>query len=149
MKDDGYYTIDVLRIEAGSRAWGPELAPDETPWEAGLAYAVKMDKATPFIGRTALESKHAAGLRKRLVLFTFDDPQAFPWGGEPILMDGRNVGELTSAGYSRKHGRAIAMGYARANDGEATLTDERILAARYAVDIAGATFAVTPHLKLA
>ena len=40
-------------------------------------------------------------------------PPAFPWGGEPILMDGRNVGELTSAGYSRKFGRAIAMGYAR------------------------------------
>ena len=38
----------------------------------------------------------------------------FAWGGEPILMDGRNVGELTSAGYSRRHGRAIAMGYARA-----------------------------------
>ena len=35
-------------------------------------------------------------------MFTFDDPAAFPWGGEPILMDGRNVGELTSAGYSRK-----------------------------------------------
>ena len=35
-KDAGYYTIDALRIEAGRRAWGPELSPDETPWEAGL-----------------------------------------------------------------------------------------------------------------
>ena len=54
LKDAGYYTIDALRIEAGRRAWGPELSPDETPWEAGLAYAVKMDKAAPFIGRAAL-----------------------------------------------------------------------------------------------
>ena len=59
-----------------------------------------------------------AGKRRRArasgcVLFTFDDPAAFPWGGEPILMDGMAVGELTSAGYSRKLGRAIAMGYAR------------------------------------
>ena len=82
-------------------------------------------------------------------MFTFDDPAAFPWGGEPILMDGRNVGELTSAGYSRKHGRAIAMGYARAGADEPPLSDERILAARYEIDIAGAIFAVTPHLKLA
>jgi len=149
LRDAGYYTIDALRIEAGRRAWGPELSPDETPWEAGLAYAVKMDKATPFIGRAALAKQREAGIRKRLVMFTFDDPLAFPWGGEPILMDGRNVGELTSAGYSRKHGRAVAMGYARAGGDEPALSDERILAAKYAIDIAGTTFTVTPHIKLA
>ena len=145
LRDAGYYTIDALRIEAGRRAWGAELSPDETPWEAGLGYAVKMDKRALFVGRDALAKQQAAGLRKRLVLFTFDDPAAFPWGGEPILMDGRNVGELTSAGYSRKLGRAVAMGYARA---DTTLTDELVLGARYAIDVAGEHFAVTPHLKL-
>jgi 4-methylaminobutanoate oxidase (formaldehyde-forming) len=145
LKDAGYYTIDALRVEAGRRAWGAELSPDETPWEAGLSYAVKLDKPTPFIGRDALLRQRAGGLMKRLLLFTFDDPAAFPWGGEPILMDGRNVGELTSTGYSRKYGRAVAIGYARA---DRILTDEALLAARYAVDIAGETFAVTPHLKL-
>ncbi len=145
LRDAGYYTIDALRIEAGRRAWGAELGPDETPWEAGLAFAVKLAKAADFIGKAALMRKHAEGQKKRLVIFTFDDPAAFPWGGEPILMDGKSVGELTSAGYSRKHGRAIAMGYAR---GEQPLTDERLLAARYAIDIAGETFAVTPHLEL-
>ncbi len=59
-------------------------------------------------------------------------------------MDGRNVGELTSAGYSRRHGRAVAMGYARA---DAPLTDDALLAARYEVDIAGVLHAVTPRLK--
>ena len=104
-----------------------------------------MDKATPFLGRDALIEKPAAAARKRLVLFTFDDSEAFPWGGEPILMDGRNVGELTSTGYSRKHGRAVALGYARA---AVPLTDDVVLGARYEVDIAGELFAVTPHLKL-
>jgi 4-methylaminobutanoate oxidase (formaldehyde-forming) len=61
-------------------------------------------------------------------------------------MDGHPVGELTSAGYSRKYGRAVAMGYART---EAPITDDAVLAARYEVDIAGERFAVTPHLKLA
>ena len=112
----------------GRRAWGAELSPDETPWEAGLGYAVKLDKPAAFIGRDALlRAARAAGVRKRLVQFTFDDPAAFPWGGEPILMDGRNVGELTSAGYSRKLGRAVAMGYARAADAP-PLTDDAILA---------------------
>jgi 4-methylaminobutanoate oxidase (formaldehyde-forming) len=126
--------IDALRIEAGRRAWGAELSPDETPWHAGLGAAVRLDKPVAFIGRDALLRQQAEGLRKRLVLFTFDDPAAFPWGGEPILMDGRNVGELTSAGYSRKHGRAVAMGYARAPADE-PLSDATM--PRYEVDIAG------------
>jgi 4-methylaminobutanoate oxidase (formaldehyde-forming) len=146
LKDAGYYTIDALRLEAGRRAWGAELGPDETPWEAGLGYAVRMDKPTAFIGREALAKQQAIGIRKRLVMFTFDDPAVFAWGGEPILMNGRNVGELTSTGYSRRHGRAIAMGYARADD---PLTDAAVLGAQYRIDIAGDLFAVTPHLRLA
>jgi 4-methylaminobutanoate oxidase (formaldehyde-forming) len=148
LKDAGYYTIDALRIEAGRRAWGAELSPDETPLEAGIAYAVKLDKPAAFIGREALFRQRQAGLRKRLVLFTFDDPAAFPWGGEPIVMNGRNVGEITSAGYSRKYGRAVAMGYARAAPDAPPLTDEIVLGARYEVDIAGERFAVTPSLQL-
>jgi 4-methylaminobutanoate oxidase (formaldehyde-forming) len=144
LRDAGYYTIDALRIEAGRRAWGAELGPDETPLEAGLTYAVKMDKRSDFIGREALVKQATQGLKKRLLLFSFDDPAAFPWGGEPISMDGQSVGELTSAGYSRKHGRAVGMGYARS---DRALSDEALLAARYQVDIAGENFAVTPHLK--
>ena len=145
LRDAGYYALDALRIEAGRRAWGAELGPDETPLEAGLGYAVKLDKPSPFIGREALLRQAREGLRKRLLVFSFDDEAAFPWGGEPILMDGRNVGELTSAGYSRKHGRALAMGYAR---GDQASDDAALLAARYEVDIAGDLFAVTAHMKL-
>jgi len=148
LKDAGYYTIDALRIEVGRRAWGAELSPDETPLEAGLGYAVKLDKPSAFIGRDALLRQREEGVRKRLVQFTFDDPAAFAWGGEPILMNGRNVSEITSAGYSRKHGRAIAMAYARAAPEVRDLTDAAILEARYQVDIAGEMFAVTPHLQL-
>jgi 4-methylaminobutanoate oxidase (formaldehyde-forming) len=146
LRDAGYYAIDALRIEAGRRAWGAELSPDESPWEAGLDNTVKLDKSIAFIGRDALVAARDAGVRKRLIQFTFDAADAFPWGGEPLLMDGHPVGELTSAGYSRKYGRAVAMGYART---EAPITDDAVLAARYEVDIAGERFAVTPHLKLA
>lgn len=61
-------------------------------------------------------------------------------------MDGSSVGELTSAGYSRKHGRVIAMGYVRA---AAPLADAALLAARYTIDVAGDSCPVTPYLKLA
>jgi len=143
LRDAGYYTLDALRIEAGRRAWGAELSPDETPLEAGLARAVAFDKPVPFIGRDALLAQQAAGLHKRLVQLVLDDPAAFPWGGEPVRMAGRPVGEITSAGYSRSLGRAVAFVYAR---GEAPLTDAELLAARYEVDIAGERFTATARI---
>jgi glycine cleavage system aminomethyltransferase T len=146
LRDAGYYTIDALRVEAGRRAWGAELGPDETPWEAGLAFAVKLDKSVDFIGRAALLRQRDAGIAKRLLVFSFHDPDAFAWGGEPILMDGRSVGELTSAGFSRKHGRVLAMGYVRT---AAPVADAALLSARYEIDVAGILFPVTAHLKLA
>jgi 4-methylaminobutanoate oxidase (formaldehyde-forming) len=103
-----------------------------------------MDKPVPFLGRDALAAQLARGLTKRLVLFTFDDPAVFPWGGEPILMNGRNVGELTSTGFSRGLGRAVAMGYARS---DRVLTDDAVLSARYEIDIAGELHRVTARLK--
>jgi 4-methylaminobutanoate oxidase (formaldehyde-forming) len=146
LRDAGYYTLDALRIEAGRRAWGAELGTDDTPWEAGLGYAVKLDKPLPFIGREALLRQRAGGLKKRLLLFSFDDIAAFAWGGEPIVMNGASVGELSSAGYSRKLGRVIAMGYVR---GDSVLDEQALLGATFQIDIAGVPFAVTPHLKLA
>ena len=144
LRDAGYYTLDALRIEAGRRAWGAELGPDETPWEAGLGYAVALDKPCAFIGREALLRQQAEGVRKKLLVFRLDDPRAFPWGGEPILKDGLNAGELTSAGYSRKHGRALAMGYVR---GDRELADDAWLAAGYEIDIAGERFAATAGVQ--
>jgi glycine cleavage system aminomethyltransferase T/glycine/D-amino acid oxidase-like deaminating enzyme len=146
LRDAGYYTIDALRIEAGRRAWGAELSPDETPLEAGLAQAVAFDKTPGFIGREALQRQRERGVARRLVQFTLDDPAAFPWGGEPILMDGRYIGELTSAGYSRRLRRAVGFGYAKSSDPETVLTDAAITAARYAIDIAGVRHGATVHV---
>ncbi len=113
LTDAGYYAIDALRIEAGRRAWGAELGPDETPWEAGLGFSVKLDKATTFIGRDALLRAQGQPLRKKLLTFVLDDPAVWVWGGEPIGIDGVPVGELSSAGWSPKAGACAALGYVR------------------------------------
>ncbi len=136
LRDAGYYTIDALRIEARRRAWGAELTPDETPLEAGLAYAVAFDKPA-FIGRDALLRQRTAGVTKRLVQLTLDAPDAFAWGGEPILLNERPAGEVTSAGYSRNLGRIVAFGYVKSHDRQTPITDEMLAASRYAIDIAG------------
>ena len=111
--DAGYYALDALRIEMGRRAWGAEIGPDETPFEAGMMFAVTLDKATPFIGQDTLRQKQAQPLRKRLVRLVLDDPDWYVWGGETIVLDGAPVGELTSAGWSPKAGACVAMGYVR------------------------------------
>ena len=111
--DAGYYALDALRIEAGRRAWGAELGPDETPFEAGLLAGVKLDKPVAFIGREALRAAQGQPLKKKLLSFVFEDPAAYAWGGEAIVMDGQTVGELSSVGWSPKAGACVALGYVR------------------------------------
>jgi len=111
--DAGYFALDALRIEAGRRAWGAELGPDDTPWQAGLGFAVKLDKPAPFIGREALLAAQGQPLARKLLNFVFDDPGVYAWGGEPIQIDGQAVGEISSAGWSLAAGACVGLGYVR------------------------------------
>ncbi len=112
LRDGGYYTLDALRIEQGRRAWGAELGPDETPWQAGLMASVALDKAGGFLGRDALLAARGEVLAKKLVTLVFEG-DAYAWGGETILLDGMPVGDITSAGWSRTTGSCVALGYVR------------------------------------
>jgi 4-methylaminobutanoate oxidase (formaldehyde-forming) len=109
----GYYALDALRIEAGRRAWGAELGPDENPFEAGLMAGVKLDKPAAFIGREALLAARGQPCAKKLVSFVFDDPAVYAWGGESIVVDGLAVGELSSVGWSPRAGACVGLGYVR------------------------------------
>ena len=113
LRDAGYYALDALRIEQGRRAWGAELGPDETPWEAGLHASVKMDKPGGFLGRDALAAQRGQPLRKKLVTVVLRDPQAYAWGGEGIELQGEVAGELSSAGFSPLAGACVGLGYVR------------------------------------
>lgn len=113
LRDAGYYALDALRIEMGRRAWGAELGPDETPFEAGMMYAVKLDKPADFMGKQALLAKVGQPLRKKLVTLVLDSPDVFVWGGESIVVNGETVGEISSVGWSPKAGACVALGYVR------------------------------------
>ena len=113
--DAGYYALDALRIEQGRRAWGAELGPDETPWEAGLGFSVKLNKPGDFIGKAALLKAQGQALRKKLVTLVFNTPDAYAWGGEGIVLNGVSVGDITSVGWSPLAGACVALGYVRGN----------------------------------
>jgi 4-methylaminobutanoate oxidase (formaldehyde-forming) len=113
LADAGYYALDALRIEAGRRAWGAELGPDETPFDAGTMFAVKLAKDSGFIGKAALVRLQDAPLRKKLVTVVIDSSDHYLWGGEALVVDGEAVGEVASAGWSDAGGRCVALGYVR------------------------------------
>jgi glycine cleavage system aminomethyltransferase T len=52
-------------------------------------------------------------LRKKLVTLVLDDPQDFAWGGEPIVLGGETVGEISSVGWSPLANACVALGYVR------------------------------------
>jgi 4-methylaminobutanoate oxidase (formaldehyde-forming) len=106
----GYRAIDALRLEKGYRAWAADITPEETPFEAGLGFAVALDKGD-FIGRDALVAAKAAGPAKRLRCLVLDDPRSVCLGNEPVRVDGAVVGRVTSGGYGFSVERSIAYAY--------------------------------------
>jgi glycine cleavage system aminomethyltransferase T/glycine/D-amino acid oxidase-like deaminating enzyme len=112
----GYKAIDSLRLEKGYRVWGADVTPEETPFEAGLGFAVKLDKGE-FVGRDALR---AAGEPRRLLCcLVLEDPRAVALGSEPVRVDGKIAGRVTSGGYGYTVERSIAYGYLPAGDAQA------------------------------
>ena len=111
----GYRAIDSCRLEKGYRVWGADITPEDTPYEAGLGFAVKLDKGA-FIGREALLAKQEP--EKRLACLVLDDPRAVALGSEPVRVDGRLVGRVTSGGYGYTVERSIAYAYVPAEAAE-------------------------------
>ena len=111
IRDAGYYALDGLRIEKGYRAWSRELTPDITPLHAGLGFAVDFDKAGGFIGKDALLAAKADPdhLNRRIIQLVLNDADAQIWGGEAVLCDGAEVGEVRSSGYWHTLGAAVAL----------------------------------------
>lgn len=112
----GNGAFDSLRLEKGYRLWGSDIHTDYHPFEAGLGWAVKLDKPD-FIGRDALIKAKAAGLRRKLCCMTLDGAGVL-MGKEPIFPsrsngggNGSAIGYVTSANYGYSVGKFIAYGY--------------------------------------
>ena len=99
----GYKAIDSCRLEKGYRVWGADISPEDTPYEAGLGFAVKLDKGD-FVGREALLERQQP--ERRLACLVLDDPRAVALGSEPVRVDGDD----RRPGHERRlrlHGRAL------------------------------------------
>ncbi len=143
IKDAGYRAIDSLRLEKGYRVWGVDIGPDDTPLEAGLGFALAFKKPVDFIGKAALVKQRAEGLKKRLVTFSLEDPEAFLLGRETVYRDGVKVGWITSGNRGVTVGREIGLGWVRNERG---VGDDFLQSGRYELEIALARYPAALHL---
>jgi glycine cleavage system aminomethyltransferase T len=117
-----------LRLEKGYRSFGTDMTFEHDPYEAGLGFAVKLDKGD-FLGRAALVERSAGGPRRLLTCLTIADPAAVVLGKEPVydpsapterpttgpepvyVNPKASVGYVTSAGYGYTVGKGIAYAW--------------------------------------
>ena len=107
----GNGAMDSLRMEKAYRAVGSDLNADYNPYQAGLGWTVKLNKAQDFIGKSSLAQLKEQGLRKKLCMMKLLDNTRYPIGGEPIMLEGKKVGYVTSTNSGYSVGYHLAFGY--------------------------------------
>jgi glycine cleavage system aminomethyltransferase T/glycine/D-amino acid oxidase-like deaminating enzyme len=105
----GRGAFNSLRLEKGYRSFGADMTFEHDPYEAGLGFAVKLDKGD-FLGKEALV-KRKENVARKLTCLTLTDPAAVVVGKEPVFVGQDCVGYVTSAAYGYTIGRGIAYAW--------------------------------------
>jgi aminomethyltransferase len=109
IKPCGLGARNTLRLEAGMALYGHEIDSSITPFEAGLGWIVKMDKAD-FVGKAALEKQREQGITRKLTGFQMNG-RGIGRDGYEVLLDGQPAGWVTSGGPSPTLNRNIGLCY--------------------------------------
>lgn len=109
----GLVARDILRLEAGLVLYGNDIDEDTNPFEAGLDFAVDLDKEF-FVGKSSLINIKDAD-RKRIRVGLLSKTRNSPRRGDGIYKDGEKVGLVTSGTFSPTLGKGIGMGYVSPN----------------------------------
>ena len=128
----GMHVMDSCRIEKAYRHFGHDITCEDHILEAGLGFAVNIEKAS-FIGKEAVIRKKENGLERRLLQFRLNDSEPLLYHNEPILRDGKVVGYLSSGAYGHHFKAAVGLGYVPCK-GEKI---EQLLESSYEIDVAG------------
>ncbi|SFA96484.1 MULTISPECIES: glycine cleavage system aminomethyltransferase GcvT [unclassified Bacillus (in: firmicutes)] len=86
---------DTLRFEANLALYGQELSADISPLEAGIGFAVKLNKEEDFLGKQVLLQQKENGLPRKLVGIEMID-RGIPRHGYPVFIGEERIGEVTT-----------------------------------------------------
>ncbi|MEU0877460.1 FAD-dependent oxidoreductase [Lentzea sp. NPDC005914] len=106
----GRSAFTSMRLEKGYRSWGADVTAEHDPFEAGLGFAVRMNKGY-FHGRKALEGRSEDTVSRKLTCLTIDDDYQVVMGSEPVFASGNAVGYVTSAARGYSIGKNIAYAW--------------------------------------
>ena len=141
----GLKSLASLRMEKGYRDYGHDIDNTDSVLEAGLGFAVALDKPGGFIGRDAVLARKAEGpLRKRLLQVQVTDPEPLMYHAEPVLRNGVPVGYIRAASYGFTLGGAVGLAMIEADE---PIDAAWIDAGEWTVEIAGHTFPAIASLK--
>ena len=108
----GTETLEVARVEQGVPAYGAELSEDFNPLEAGLKEFISFTKGC-YVGQEVVARLDTYDkVQKRLVGLRWD-AEGNPTPGAKLVLDGKQVGVMTSAVRSPRMKAGIGLGYVR------------------------------------
>lgn len=133
---------DTLRFEANLVLYGQEISQDITPLEAGIGFAVKVNKEADFIGKDVLLSQKENGLTRKLVGIEMID-RGIPRHDYPVYKDEEKIGEVTTGTQSPTLKKNIGLALIK--------TEHTVVGTEVEVEIRGkrlkAIVAATPFYK--
>lgn len=145
VRNAGMQTLSSLRLEKAYRDFGVDVDNTDTPIEAGLGFAVKLDKPGGFIGRDALAAIKAQGVpHTRMLQFLLKDPEPLLFGNELIYLNGRAVGHLQVGAYGHTLGGAVGIGFAELDQ---PLTADLVASGAWEIDVADERIKATASLR--
>ena len=145
LRHAGMQTLNSLRLEKAYRDYGVDVDNTDDPIEAGLGFAVKLEKEGGFIGRDALAAKKARGVpHRRMLQFLLKDPEPLLYGNELVYLDGDEVGYVQIGGYGHTLGGAVGIGFAEL---DRPLTAEIARSDGWEIEVAGERFPARASLR--
>ncbi len=141
----GLKALGSLRMEKGYRDYGHDMDNTDDPYEVGLGFTIKLDKACGFIGKEACAKKKAqGGLKRRLAQILVKDPEPLLYHAEVITRNGKNAGYIRSGSYCYTLGGAAGLFMIEADQ---IIDEAYINEGQWEIDIAGNMYPAQVSLK--
>jgi 4-methylaminobutanoate oxidase (formaldehyde-forming) len=145
LRHAGLKALASLRMEKAYRDYGHDIDNTDTVLEAGLGFAVALDKPGGFIGRDAVLAQKASGpLRRRLVQVLVTDPDPLMFHAEVVLRNGTPAGYIRSASYGFTLGGAVGLAMI---DADEPITRDYLDSGEWTVQIGDAVYPAVASLR--
>jgi glycine cleavage system aminomethyltransferase T len=113
----GRAAFNALRMEKGFRSYGVDMTTEHDPYEVGLEFTLAAGKEG-YVGHAALQGRSKATTKRRLRTLVVADGKSVVLGKEPVFVDGKTAGYVTSAAFGYTVGKPIAYAFLPSTVGE-------------------------------